>query len=100
MTLPEATDIFQVIALSFLASSLALALYIGYRVPRLRWWLVPVVLYLANGTAFYVFAVPNWWTGDARMVWSVVLRIHGAVSMFVALIVLYWLAVRTWGPPK
>lgn len=96
-TPPLAVDIGQITALLFFAASLALALATGYHVPRLRWWLVPVGLYLIDGTAFYVVAVPNSWTGDARMVWSVVLRLHGTVTLFAFLLYLYWRNVHERG---
>lgn len=90
ITLPEAVTLGQIIALIFFAANFILAVYIGWRWEKLRGWLFPICFYLADGVLFYFVAVPDLWTADARLIWSVVLRIHSQVTILGFMLVLLW----------
>lgn len=89
------TDTVQLINLALFVAGLMTALYIAWQVPRLRWWLLPVIAYLSLGVAFYVIAVGHLLTSEIRTGLSAGLRLYGVTSVLAALAVL-WAMAKDW----
>lgn len=92
MNLALITDIVQAVNLAGFVVALATCLYIGWKRPRLRLWLAPVVTYLVNGALFYAVTVLGLSDPTTRMLWSAALRIHALAMVLIGLAVLWWMA--------
>lgn len=88
MNLTSITDTIQAVNLVGFIAALSLCLYIGWRRPWTRLWLLPVLTYLINGTAFYLAVRFELYDTVTRTLWSAGLRLHAIVVLLVALAIM------------
>lgn len=91
MTLAEIADIVQAVNLAGFAACLVFALYVSWRYAWTRMWLLPLVIYTANGMLFYAFTVANFTSVEVRTMWSACLRLNGIVLILAGLSAALWL---------
>lgn len=88
MNLSTITDTLQGINLVGFTLALAICLFIGLRRPWTRLWLLPVLTYLINGTAFYIAVRLQLYDTATRTLWSAGLRLHAIAILLVALVIM------------
>ena len=93
--LAKTAEFLRALSLALYTLAFLMALYIAVNIPRLRWWLLPVIVYLALGVTFYALVLSGLLADGTLNALSAMLRLYSITSITVALGVM-WSLARKW----